>query len=61
MSNYNKMTQEEFDEILEDILEGMYAAELIDVPGIYEILSEYFNNEILEEWDVRKYSEEGDE
>ena len=48
---------QEFDEVLEGILESMPASMLLSIPGIYEILSEEFNNEVL---DKIKSSREGD-
>ena len=41
------VTQEQFDNELMDILGDMTAAQIIDIEGIYEILSEEFNNEVL--------------
>lgn len=41
------ITSQEFDTILVRILEKTTAADLIFVPGIYEILAEYYNNEVL--------------
>jgi len=48
---------QEFDEVLGGILESMPASVLLSIPGIYEILSEEFNNEVL---DKIKSSREGD-
>lgn len=54
MSDYSKMKQQEFDEILADIVAEMGAIELLRVPGIYEILSEHLNNAVLDEWRDRQ-------
>lgn len=43
-----KITDELFDAKLMEILSGMTAAQLLSVPGVYEIVSEEFNNEIIE-------------
>ena len=44
-------TQEDFDENLKDILEeDVSTGELLSIPGIYEILSEHFNNDVLDRW-----------
>jgi len=54
MGNYQKyaeITQEDFDKRLLDLVEYMTADEIISVPGISEILSEYHNNEILEDYE----------
>ena len=50
MFNYSKMTQEDFDRILCDLLRGMNGVQLLAVPGVAEILIEEFNNEVLERW-----------
>ena len=51
MNKYEKMTQEDFDRILMKILRKTKAIEMIIIPGFYEIASETFNNEILEQWE----------
>jgi len=43
-----KFSQEEFDAKLEEILDDQTGSSLLLIPGIYEIVSEHFNNEILE-------------
>jgi hypothetical protein len=53
-TDYSKMTQQDFDNILFEKLENMKASEIIRLPGIYEIVSEEFNNEILSEWDAEQ-------
>jgi len=42
------MTHEQFDEILEEICNEEDGGCFLSIPGIYEILSEYYNNEILD-------------
>ncbi len=42
-----------FTEILEELASKMSTAELLAIPGIYEILAEELNNEILEHPDFR--------
>ena len=51
MGEYDEMTQEDFDRILVSIVGDVPASSLIGIPGIYEILSEHFNNEVLETWE----------
>lgn len=46
-----KITTEAFDEILGEILDDMKASTLLAIPGIYEILAEEYNNEVLERWE----------
>jgi uncharacterized membrane protein len=55
MNNYSKMTQEEYDEILAELIDDTTekASYLLTVPGIYEILSEEYNNWVLETWENR--------
>jgi DNA-directed RNA polymerase subunit RPC12/RpoP len=43
------VTQEEFDEKLMLILKRYRGSSLIQIPGIYEIVSEYLNNDVLYE------------
>ena len=41
------VTTEEFDEALEELVDGMSGAELLQTPGVYEVLSEALNNEAI--------------
>lgn len=53
--NYDKITQEEFDEKLKEIINDEYEtfpANILTIPGIYEILSEHFNNAVLAKWET---------
>jgi hypothetical protein len=52
---YEKMTDEEFDEILADIAFPM------DVPGVYELVREHYNNAVLDEWLSNQPDEEEDD
>lgn len=47
----NKMSDKDFDRILTTIIRKQSANQLIAIPGIYEIVSEHFNNNVLEEWE----------
>ena len=47
----NKMTQQEFDDILAEIMDEGIASNLLTIPGIYEIVAEYYNNAVLEKWE----------
>lgn len=51
MEEYDKMTQEDFDRILISIVGDVPASSLIGIPGIYEVLAEHFNNEVLDTWE----------
>ena len=48
--DYSKMTDEDFDKHLYCVLDGMTPNDLLLIPGVYEIVAEYFNNDILESW-----------
>jgi len=48
--DYNAMHPEEFDEILGRIVDDLSAKALFRIPGIYEILAEEFNDEVLDIW-----------
>lgn len=54
MSDYSKMKKEEFDTILIDILSKKTTSEILLTQGAYEVFSEEFNNEVLEEWEKRQ-------
>jgi hypothetical protein len=45
------VTDELFDEKLREIIDRGPASSLLSVPGIYELLSEHHNNQVLEELD----------
>lgn len=47
---YANMTDEDFDRILARlVIEN--AAVLLAIPGVYEVVSEYFNNDVLTIWE----------
>lgn len=39
--------QEDFDRVLSELLDEQPASHLLTVPGIYEVVSEHFNNDVL--------------
>ena len=51
MNDYAKLTNDEFGRYLSDIIDESPASHLLSIPGIYEILAEEFNNEILTRWE----------
>ena len=57
MEKYEAITGDKFDEILVEILNEHRGGQLISIPGVYEILSEEFNNEILGRWAARQEEE----
>lgn len=56
---YDWVTTEMFDEVLEEIVEEQAAGIIITIPGIYEVLSEHFNNDVLERLKDRREEEQG--
>jgi len=48
---YDKMTTEEFDKYLVGAMEEYTMESILRMPGVYEVLSEYLNNEVLERWE----------
>ena len=49
--NYDNMKQEDFDRILQTIVGKTTTSALMAIEGIYEIVSEHFNNGVLTEWE----------
>jgi len=49
MADYTKMKDADFDRILGDILQEE-GQNLLTVPGVYEAVSEHFNNDVLDRW-----------
>ena len=45
----HEITNELFDETLRRILDGYRGTQLLDIPGIYEVLAEHFNNDVVNE------------
>jgi len=54
MNDYSKMTQEDFYRLLADKMDEQPASSLLTVPGVYEAVSEEFNNDILSAWEVEQ-------
>jgi len=55
MFSYKNMTNDEFEDILADIVIEN-ASTLLDIPGVYEAVSEEFNNEVLDRWSEKNPS-----
>ena len=49
--NYEWVTQEMSNDKLAEVIDEQKASNLLTIPGIFEILSEHFNNEILARFD----------
>ena len=52
--DYSKMTNEEFDDILKEIVHEMSAEEIFTYGEVNLILREELNNEILSRWETRQ-------
>ena len=51
MTDYSKCTDEDFQRILENIIdEECTPSSLLSIPGVYEAVSEEFNNAVLSKW-----------
>ena len=46
---YEWITHEMFMQKLEELLDKESGSSLIQIPGLYEVCSEFFNNKVLEE------------
>lgn len=57
---YAKMTDSDFDTILERLVEEN-AHNLLTVPGVYEAVKEHFNNDVLEIWESENPEPDEDE
>jgi hypothetical protein len=55
----SKITTEEFSNEVENLLSYMTPAAILAVPGVYEILAEEFNNEVLSNVYQAKLAKEG--
>ena len=54
----SEMSQEEFDRNLAEIMDESPASYLLTIPGVYEVVSEHFNNDVLGKWEREKREEE---
>lgn len=54
MADYADMSTDDFDRILKELLRAMSAEQLLDIPGIYEIVSEEYKNEVLDRWEAEQ-------
>lgn len=61
--DYSQITYEEFDTLLENIVDMLSASQLLSLPGAYEVLSDALHNDILDLWAERQHEsqEEDDE
>jgi hypothetical protein len=51
MADYTKMTDDDFDSILESLVKEMTAQEILyNISGCYELIREHLNNDVLDKW-----------
>jgi len=50
------MGQDDFDRLLGDCMESHGARNLLSISGVYEAVSEYFNDVVLERWEIEQGS-----
>jgi len=55
-NKYADMTTADFDRLLAEVIdaENDVASGLLSIPGVYEVVSEYYNNDVLEAWDAEQ-------
>ena len=62
MSNYDWVTDEMFDEALRAMVAEMSSWSVLDIPGVYELVREELNNDVLALLDEqREEAAEGDD
>lgn len=55
----HEISTEAFDTILRGIVNDFTGEHILSYPGVYEILSEELNNNVLVEWERQKAESEG--
>lgn len=50
MVDYSTMTDGDFYKYLIRLLEDLRGTDLLQVPGVYDIVSEHYNNDVLYLW-----------
>ena len=62
-NKYAGLDAETFDRLLREVIDGdnCTASQILMVPGVYEVLSEYYNNEVLERWELEQAENEPDD
>ncbi len=57
---YAEMTHDDFVRLVTELAEKDGAAIIITIPGIWEILSEHYNNDALDLWKIEREIEAGE-
>jgi hypothetical protein len=60
MDDFSWVTGEMFDRKLEEIIKKKDVSLILTVPDVYEALSEYFNNDVLDELSADREEKEGE-
>ena len=58
MPDYSKLTTEEFDAYLEEIVARLTPAQILALPGAYAALAEALNDEVLDAWAADHFEED---
>ena len=58
MTDYSKMTDEDFDRILHNIVSEMSTGDILSYGDINMILREELNNEVLQRWEEEQGEED---
>jgi len=58
MNKYKDLTQEKFDDLLMELIGHKTVSSIISLQGIYEILSEEYNNDVLTLWEEKQIENE---
>jgi len=61
MSEYEDLTNDEFAVLLLEVLEDVPKSQIVFRDGIYEILAEEYNNDVLELWKERQQDKVNDD
>jgi hypothetical protein len=55
------ISQERFDQLLAEIMDESVASALLSIPGVYEAVSEHFNNDVLDRYEQEKTNDDDDD
>lgn len=50
-ADFSKMTDDDFDRHLLGVMECMTMVQILELPGIYKVVSEELNNDVLAAWE----------
>lgn len=51
---YDKMSTDDFDRLLAEVINKETPDTLLAIPGVYEVLAEHYNNEVLDAWQAEQ-------